>query len=55
MFQFPFNFLQLATIVEQDRTKGKAVIQLNLSKEVMNVDFDDICAYVGDIEDTMDI
>ena len=39
--------LQLATVVDQDRTTAEAVIQLNLSKEVMNVHFDDICEYLA--------
>ncbi len=46
--------LQLATIVDQDRRKATAVIQLNLSKDVMDVDFDDICEYIGDLEEDMD-
>ncbi len=46
--------LQLATIVDQDRRKATAVIQLNLSKDVMDVDFDYICEYIGDLEEDMD-
>lgn len=41
-------------VVEQDREKATAVVQLRLSKDVLNVDFDDICQYVGgDAEDDM--
>lgn len=43
--------MQLARIIEQDRPKAKAVVELLLSKEVLNVHFDDICEYVGDIDD----
>lgn len=43
--------LQLATVIDQDRVKAEAVIQLNLSKEVMNADFDDICEYLVEDED----
>lgn len=41
---------QLASVVDQDRVNADAVIQLNLSKEVMNVNFDDICEYLGEID-----
>ena len=43
--------LQLARIVEQDRPKAKAVVELILTKEVLAVHFDDICEYVGDVEE----
>ena len=43
--------LQLATIIEQDRSKAKATVETGLTKEVTNVHFDDICEYVGDVED----
>ena len=43
--------MQLARIVEQERSKAKAVVELVMSKEVLNVHFDDICEYVGDVED----
>ena len=42
----PFSSIQLATIIDQDRARAEAVVQLNLSKEVMNVGFDDICEYL---------
>lgn len=45
-----FSFWQLARVVDQDRAKAQAVIQLNLSKEVMDVDFDDICEYLGETD-----
>ena len=34
-------------VVEQDRERATAVVQLHESKEVLNLDFDDICQYVG--------
>lgn len=34
-------------VVDQDREKATAVVQLNLSKDVLNLDFDDICEYIG--------
>ena len=43
--------MQLARIIEQDRPKAKAVVQLLSSKEVLSVHFDNICEYVGDVED----
>lgn len=52
IYLLPYPFLmQLGTVIDQERSQAKAVIELNLSKEVMNVDFDDICEYVGDAED----
>lgn len=36
--------------MNQDRAKAEAVVQLNLSKEVMNVNFDDICEYLGETD-----
>ena len=43
--------MQLARVIEQERSKAKAVVELVLSKEVLSVHFDDICEYVGDVED----
>ena len=43
--------MQLARILEQDRPKAKAVVEMILTKEVIGVHFDDICEYVGDVED----
>ena len=45
------SYMQLAKIIEQDRPKAKAVVQLLSSKEVLSVHFDNICEYVGDVED----
>ena len=50
VMSFSLN-LQLATIIEQDRSKAKATVETGLTKEVTNVHFDDICEYVGDVED----
>ena len=44
-------YIQLARILEQDRPRAKAVVELLQTKEVLSVHFDDICEYVGDIED----
>jgi len=38
---------QLGIVLEQNREKASAVIQLQDSKEVLVVEFDDICHYVG--------
>lgn len=38
----------MATIIEQNRERATAIVQVNLTKEVMQVDFDDICEYSGD-------
>lgn len=43
--------LQLARIIEQDRPKAKAVVELVLTNEVLSVHFDNICEFVGDVED----
>ncbi len=45
------NIMQLARVIEQERSRAKAVVELVLSKEVLSVHFDDICEYVGDVED----
>lgn len=45
------SYMQLARIIEQDRPKAKAVVQLLSSKEILSVHFDNICEYVGDVED----
>ncbi len=39
--------------MDQDRHKAKAVVELSLSKEVLQVDFDNICEYTGTIDDDM--
>ena len=46
-----FVILQLARIIKQERSRAEAVVELVLSKEVLSVHFDDICEYVGDVED----
>ncbi len=39
--------IQLGMVVEQDRERATAVIQLQDNKEVLNAEFDDICQYMG--------
>lgn len=43
--------MQLARIIKQERSRAEAVVELILSKEVLSVHFDDICEYVGDVEE----
>lgn len=43
--------MQLARIIKQERSRAEAVVELVLSKEVLSVHFDDICEYVGDVEE----
>lgn len=40
--------IQMAVIVERNKTKCRATVQLQLTKEVVTVDYDNICEYVGD-------
>lgn len=37
--------------MEQDRRKARAIVELSMSKEVLQLDFDDICEYTGIIDD----
>ena len=45
------SYLQLARVIEQERQKAKAVVELLSSKEILSVHFDNICEYIGDTED----
>jgi len=48
-----FITLQVASIIEQERSKARAIIEVIDSQEVLKVDFDDICEYTGHIEDDL--
>ena len=49
-FFFVFSF-QIATLLEQDRANARAVVNLIVTKEILKLDFDDLCEYIGEIED----
>ena len=46
-----FPLFQIATLLEQDRANARAVVNLVVTKEILKLDFEDLCEYVGDIED----
>lgn len=50
LFFFVFSF-QIATLLEQDRANARAVVNLIVTKEILKLDFDDLCEYIGEIED----
>lgn len=47
---FVFSF-QIATLLEQDRANARAVVNLIVTKEILKLDFEDLCEYIGEIED----
>lgn len=48
-------YLQLAQVLERDRKSCKAMLQLLSNRDkVLQVDYDSICEYVGDINEEFD-
>ena len=43
--------LQLATLLEQDRGKAIAIVEMVMSKERSSLHFDCICEYVGEADE----
>ena len=46
-----FFHIKLAVLLKRDTSKYSAVIQLLLDKNVVTVDYDDICEHIGAVND----
>ena len=44
-------YLQIATVLERDRSKEKVVLELLQSKEIISLHYDNVCEYIGEVED----
>jgi hypothetical protein len=43
-------FIKLAVIVERYKRRCEAVVKLVQSHEILTIDFDSICEFIGDVE-----
>ena len=46
-----FFLLQIAAVLDRDRSKYKVVVELIQTGEIVTLDYDDVCEYTGDTED----
>ena len=44
-------YLQIATVLKRDSSACRVVVELNQSREILTLDYDDVCEYTGEIED----
>lgn len=42
--------MQMAVVIDRSNSKCKATVQLQQTKEIVTVDYDHICEYVGDMD-----
>ena len=48
IYQLILIISQMAMIVDRNKSECRATVQLQQTKELLTVDYDDICEYVGD-------
>ena len=46
-----FAFPQIAKLLERDSKKYRATVELLQTREILTMDYDDLCEYTGDVED----
>ncbi len=50
---FSPQLLQIGTILKRDKANCKVAVELVQTREVVTLDYDDVCEYVGNIEELM--
>ena len=48
IYQLVLIISQMGMIVDRNKSECRATVQLQQTKELLTVDYDDICEYVGD-------
>lgn len=43
--------MQVGRVLDRDSKKCKATVEVVYNRQVLNVDYDNICEYIGDIDD----